>query len=69
MDDVTGRELDVLVAERVFGLLVEPRTNVRTGERDFVHVLTPEGPARQVGACAELREQSRILDPARSGAE
>lgn len=44
IDELTGRELDALVAERVFGLTIEPRTNTRTGERDYVHALTPGAP-------------------------
>src|SRR5713101_5177867 len=41
-DELTGRELDALVAERLFGLEVEPRTNTRTDEMDAV-CRTPGG--------------------------
>ena len=36
IDELTGRDLDALVAERLFGLEVEERTNTRTGEKDVV---------------------------------
>ncbi len=32
----TGRELEALVAEQLFGLEVEERTNSRTGDTDVV---------------------------------
>jgi hypothetical protein len=42
VDDLSGRELDALVAERLFGLEVEPRTDTRTDEMDAV-CRTPGG--------------------------
>lgn len=42
IDEVSGRELDVLIARHVFGLEVEPRVNARTRERDAVYRL-PSG--------------------------
>jgi hypothetical protein len=36
IDDLTGRELDAMVAQRLFGLEVEARTNTRTSEKDVV---------------------------------
>jgi predicted RNA binding protein YcfA (HicA-like mRNA interferase family) len=37
VDQLTGRELDVAVARRVFGYEVEERANTRTGEKDAVY--------------------------------
>jgi hypothetical protein len=37
VDALTGRELDVVVARRVFGYEVEERVNTRTGEKDAVY--------------------------------
>jgi hypothetical protein len=37
IDALTGRELDVAVAGRVFGYEVEERANTRTGEKDAVY--------------------------------
>ncbi len=42
IDDLDGRDLDTLIAQRVFNLQVESRTNPRTGEKDFVYALSPE---------------------------
>ena len=42
IDEVSGRELDALVAQQVFGLQVEPGVNVRTGAKDFLYAL-PSG--------------------------
>ena len=36
-EELSGRELDAAVAQHVFGLEVEERTNTRTGEQDFVY--------------------------------
>ncbi len=41
VDTLSGRELDAMVAEWVFGLHVERRTNSRTGERDFLYAVHP----------------------------
>src|SRR5713226_728104 len=41
VDTLSGRELDAMVAQHVFGLFIEPRTNSRTGEKDFVHEVHP----------------------------
>ncbi len=41
-DDVSGRDLDAMVAQHVFGLVVEPRVNASTGERDVLYPL-PSG--------------------------
>ena len=41
VDTLSGRDLDAMVAQQVFGLLIEPRTNSRTGEKDFVHEVHP----------------------------
>lgn len=41
IDELTGRDLDAMVAERVLGLQVEPRANARTGENDFLYALSP----------------------------
>jgi hypothetical protein len=41
-DELSGRALDAEVARRVFGYEVEPRTNARTGEKDYVQ-RTPSG--------------------------
>jgi hypothetical protein len=41
VDAFIGRALDAEVARRVFGLTVEPRTNSRTGEKDFVYEVQP----------------------------
>src|SRR6266849_5984506 len=40
-DQIRGRDLDAMVARHVFGLLVEERSNARTGERDFVYAVHP----------------------------
>lgn len=45
-DDLRGRDLDALVAQRVFGLQVKERANARTGQKDFVYALRPEAPNR-----------------------
>ena len=34
IDDLRGRELDAAVAQQLFGLEVEARTNTKTGEKD-----------------------------------
>jgi hypothetical protein len=34
IDELRGRELDALVAERLFGLEVEEHTNTKTGEQE-----------------------------------
>jgi hypothetical protein len=47
IDDLTGRELDAAIAERLFGLKVEARANARTGQKDFVYVVRPEAPNRE----------------------
>ena len=39
---LTGRALDALIAQCLFGREVEPRVNPRTGEQDFVQC-TPSG--------------------------
>jgi hypothetical protein len=44
VDDLNGRELDALVAQHVFGLQVEARTNARTGQKDFVYAVRPDAP-------------------------
>ena len=41
VDHFSGRDLDALVAQHVFGLQVEPRTNSRTGEKDFLYAVHP----------------------------
>lgn len=41
IDELRGRELDTQVAQRVFGLQIEPRVNARTGETDYFHPLRP----------------------------
>ncbi len=41
VDTLSGRDLDAMVAQHVFGLLIEPRTNSRTGEKDFVYEVHP----------------------------
>ena len=41
VDTLSGRDLDAMVAQHVFGLVIEPRTNSRTGEKDFVHEVHP----------------------------
>lgn len=41
-DKLTGRELDGRVAARLFGLMVEPHVNLRTGKPDVVYQL-PSG--------------------------
>jgi hypothetical protein len=43
LDDLSGRGLDALVAQRVFGFKVEEKRNARTGEKDFVYALRSEG--------------------------
>ncbi len=40
-DTLSGRDLDAMVAQHVFGLLIERRTNSRTGERDFLYAVHP----------------------------
>lgn len=35
-DNLSGRSLDAAIAQHVFGLDIEERTNTRTGERDYV---------------------------------
>ena len=47
IDDLSGRELDALVGQRVFGLQVEERQNARTGEKDFLYALRPETPNQE----------------------
>ena len=42
IDELPERQLDREVARRVLGLAVEPRTNSRTGEQDFVYAVGPE---------------------------
>jgi hypothetical protein len=44
VDDLQGRELDAMVARRVFSLQVEELVNARTGQKDFVYALRPETP-------------------------
>jgi len=44
IDELNGRELDAQVAQRVFGLQIEPRVNTRTGETDYVYPLRPGAP-------------------------
>lgn len=41
IDELNGRALDAQVAQRVFGLQIEPRVNARIGETDYVHPLRP----------------------------
>jgi len=41
VDTLSGRDLDAMVAQRVFGLQVEERTNTRTGEKDFLYTVRP----------------------------
>jgi hypothetical protein len=41
-DELTGRALDAAIARHVFGYEVEPRTNARTREIDYVQ-RTPSG--------------------------
>lgn len=41
LDTVSGRDLDAMIAQHVFGLRVEPRSNDRTGERDYVYLSRP----------------------------
>jgi len=36
---MADRELDALVAKQIFGLKVEERTNLRTGQRDYLHAV------------------------------
>ncbi len=44
VDSLGGRDLDAMVAQRVFGFTIEARTNARTGEKDYVHALVPGAP-------------------------
>lgn len=44
VDQLSGRKLDAAVAQHVFGLHIEPRTNARTGETDYVHPLRAGAP-------------------------
>ena len=39
VDELSGRALDAMVAQQVFGLHVEARVNTRTGEKDFLYAL------------------------------
>ncbi len=41
VDTPSGRELDAMVAQHVFGLHIERRTNSRTSERDFLYAVHP----------------------------
>jgi hypothetical protein len=41
VDTLSGRNLDAMVAQHVFGMLVERRTNSRTGEKDFLYAVHP----------------------------
>ena len=41
VDSLSGRELDAMVAQHVFGLKIEQRTNGRTGEKDFLCEVHP----------------------------
>jgi hypothetical protein len=41
VDTLSGRDLDAMVAQHVFGLLVERRIDSRTGERDFLYAVHP----------------------------
>lgn len=47
IDELTGRELDAAVAQRVFGLQVDKRTNPLTGEPEYVHPLRPGAPPEE----------------------
>lgn len=47
VDALSGRELDAMVAERLFGLQVEAHANARTGQKDFVYVVRPDAPIRE----------------------
>ena len=42
IDNLSGRDLDAVVAEHVFGLQIKPGVNVRTSEKDFLYAL-PSG--------------------------
>jgi hypothetical protein len=46
-DELSGRELDAVVAEHVFGFVVAPRENARTREKDFVQLLRSDSPNPQ----------------------
>ena len=41
---LSGRELDALVAQQLFGLQVQERANLKTGEQDFVYNARPQAP-------------------------
>lgn len=47
IDQLSDRELDAAVAQRVFGLQVQPRKNAGTGETDYVHPLRPGAPPEE----------------------
>ncbi|SRR5712692_11550126 len=47
LNNLSGRDLDAMVAQHVFGLLIEARTNTHTGKKDYVCALRPEGPDPQ----------------------
>jgi hypothetical protein len=40
-DELSGRALDAEIARRVFRVMVEERTNPRTGEKDLVYEVHP----------------------------
>ena len=41
IQSLSGRDLDAMVAQHVFGLVVEPRDNSRTGQHEFVYEVHP----------------------------
>jgi hypothetical protein len=60
VEAVSGRALDALVARRLFGLQVQDRTNLRTGEQDAVYNVTPQALAP---SWVRVPEYSRSLTP------
>jgi hypothetical protein len=41
VDSLSGRELEAMVAQHVFGLKIEQRMNAHTGEKDFLCEVHP----------------------------
>jgi len=62
-DTLSGRDLDAMTAQHLFGLKVEPRTNARTGERDYVYEENSGGWVR-VAFYAESMSASISVDAA-----
>ncbi len=61
VESLSGRDLDAMVAQHVFGLLVGSQTNTRTGKQEYVCAIHP-GSVVQVAYYSSTMSASLTLE-------